>query len=276
MDQLKKTRLDFKISQTAAISRKSASNLIKSSKVLVNNKIITKPSHLIASGDKLDIDQKAASLSLKTPKLKVIYEDNDVVVIDKPVGLLTHSKGAYNSEATVASWLNAKVPSMTGERSGIVHRLDRATSGVMILAKNEATLKFLQTQFSKRKTKKTYIAVVEGVPQKQHAVIDMPIERNPKKPQTFRVGPNGKTAQTEYRVISHNDSTSLVELKPVTGRTHQLRVHLQKIGHPIIGDALYGTVEAERLYLHARVLEITLPGGRRQVFESALPKQFKI
>ena len=156
-----------------------------------------------------------------------------------------------------------------------MHRLDRATSGVIICAKNQAALSFLQKQFSQRKAKKTYMAIVAGHMNPQAAVIDMPIERNPKAPATFRVGPNGKPSTTLYTVVAETPAYSLVELKPTTGRTHQLRVHLAEQKHPIIGDPLYGTgTFGERLYLHALSLEITLPNRERRTFEAPLPPEF--
>lgn len=164
---------------------------------------------------------------------------------------------------------------MNGERAGIVHRLDRATSGVMICAKTPEALSWLQKQFSQRKVKKSYAAVVEGVLKEEEAVIDMPIERNPRKPQLFRVGINGKPAATAYKVLKSNRKLSLLALKPTTGRTHQLRVHLEHLGHPILGDTFYGGKPADRLYLHASSLEITLPNRERKVFKVPMPPQFE-
>jgi RluA family pseudouridine synthase len=152
--------------------------------------------------------------------------------------------------------------------------LDRATSGVIIGAKNAAALSWLQKQFSQRKVKKTYIAIVQGHLPNDHAIIDMPIERNPKKPQTFRVGAQGKAALTEYQVIKLNDTYSMLQLSPQTGRTHQLRVHLAHLGHPIVGDTLYGGKPAERLFLHALSLEITMPSRERKTFTAPLPELF--
>jgi 23S rRNA-/tRNA-specific pseudouridylate synthase len=136
-------------------------------------------------------------------------------------------------------------------------------------------LSFMQKQFSQRKVKKTYMAIAEGQFSLPEAVIDMPIERNPKAPATFRVGHNGKPSVTRYRVIADNASYSLVELTPTTGRTHQLRVHLAEQGHPIVGDPLYGSgVFGDRLYLHALSLEITVPNRQRKVFTAPLPAEF--
>jgi 23S rRNA-/tRNA-specific pseudouridylate synthase len=135
-------------------------------------------------------------------------------------------------------------------------------------------LLFLQKQFSSRTVTKTYIAVLDGIPDKDEAIIDAPIERNPKKPSMFRVGPNGKIAQTYYKVLEKSESRCLVEFTPKTGRTHQLRVHALYIKCPILGDDFYGVAE-KRLYLHAHSLVITLPNGDKKLFTSPLPKEFK-
>ena len=159
-----------------------------------------------------------------------------------------------------------------------MHRLDRATSGVIICAKTPDALTWLQKQFAQRRTKKIYLAIVDGQVDPAAAIIDAPIARNPKKPQTFYVNSTGKTAQTEYRVIKEftkNSKTySLLELKPTSGRTHQLRVHLKYIGHPIVGDPVYGS-GGVNLLLHASSLELTLPSSERKIFESTMPKHFK-
>ena len=144
----------------------------------------------------------------------------------------------------------------------------------MICAKNQSALVYLQKQFAARQVVKTYIAIVEGHLKPPSAIIDMPIERNPKLPSTFRVGPNGKTAQTQYSVLTSSRSYDLVELLPKTGRTHQLRVHMKHTGHPITGDVLYGGNQQQRLFLHAESLDITLPGDKRMTFKAPLPILF--
>lgn len=165
---------------------------------------------------------------------------------------------------------------LQNNRAGIVHRLDRATSGVMICAKTPAALKYLQRQFAQRKTKKTYTAVIAGDIKPAEAIIDMPVERNPRAPATFRVGAQGKSAVTHYKTAASNGRYSLLELRPETGRTHQLRVHLAHQGHPILGDTLYGGEPAERMYLHAKQLEITIPKDHeRKVFVAPVPAVFQ-
>lgn len=271
-------RLDQKVLELLPrLSRSFAAKLVEEGKVTVDGEVLIKPGYKLRSGEQVAVDYDVSELeTIPDIELPVIYEDDDCVVINKPVGVLTHSKGAFNPEATVASWLRDKLSTgMNGDRAGIVHRLDRATSGVLIAAKNQEALSWLQKQFSQRKTKKTYYAVVRGTMPHDHAMIDMPIERNPKKPQTFRAGLDGKSALTEYWVHATDRKHSLLELRPQTGRTHQLRVHLSAIGHPIVGDTLYGGETADRLYLHAEQLEITLPNRERRVFEVPLPPEFR-
>jgi len=283
MEELSKTaprRLDQYVAEyyEAAISRAFAAKLVNDGKVTVNGKVVDKPGYRLRAGDAVVSDFVLEDRpAVPDITLEVLYEDDDCIVINKPIGLLTHSKGAYNPEATVATWLRSRLAidfANVNDRAGIVHRLDRATSGVMITAKNQAALSLFQKQFSQRKVKKTYAAIVAGHLKNSTAVIDMPIERNPKAPATFRVGPNGKSATTLYVVERTTEHFSLLDLKPTTGRTHQLRVHLSQIGHPIIGDPIYSSKTAERLFLHAQSLEITLPNRERKVFTVPLPDSF--
>jgi 23S rRNA pseudouridine1911/1915/1917 synthase len=257
------------------LSRAFAAKLIDDGKVTVNGNT-TKPGYKVKAGDDIAIDYNEDILdTVPDIDLPIIYEDADCIVINKPAGVLTHVQGEFNPEATVASFLRKRSEGLVGDRAGVVHRLDRATSGIIIGAKNQTALRALQLQFADRLAKKTYVAVVEGQLKAPEAVIDMPIERNPKAPATFRVGPNGKQATTRYKVLQETGKYSLIELYPQTGRTHQLRVHLQKIGHPIVGDPLYGSGKhGDRLYLHAKSLEITLPDGERKTFEAPLPPEF--
>jgi 23S rRNA pseudouridine1911/1915/1917 synthase len=156
--------------------------------------------------------------------------------------------------------------------------LDRGTSGVMITAKNSGSLGWLQKQFSQRRVKKVYRAIAEGLIDPKEAVIEAPIGRNPKKPQTFKVLANGRPATTTYRVLKEfkrdGKNYSEIELTPQTGRTHQLRIHLAYIGHPIVGDPVYGHGGGP-IMLHAETLELTLPSKERQKFTSPLPERFK-
>ncbi len=235
-----------------------------------------KPGVKLREGDVVSVDDAPLQLTPKEINLPILYEDDDVLVVDKPTGVLSHAKGGFSDEGTVASFCQKYYSLGTDEvltnRSGIVHRLDRDTSGVMVVAKHAAAQKWLQKQFATRNVKKTYHALVAGVPDPAEAVIDAPIARNPKKPQSFMVKSNGKSARTQYKVQAIGKAC-LLELRPETGRTHQIRVHLAYIRHPIIGDRVYGK-SAERLFLHATKLELTLPNRARTTFESSLPKQF--
>jgi 23S rRNA pseudouridine1911/1915/1917 synthase len=233
--------------------------------------------HKLKVGATIEYDLGPLQAKPEVTPLPVIYEDDNVIVVDKPAGIISHARGRFWQEASVASFIRDRICGMDGERGGIVHRLDRATSGVMICAKNEATLKFLQKQFHDRKVSKTYLAVVEKDPKEAEAKIIAPIARNFNDPKLFCVSPEGKHAETEYKVVGKNTHGSVIELKPLTGRTHQLRIHLQSIGRPIIGDILYGGKPYHRLLLHARSLEIHLPDhSEKSVFLSEAPEEFSV
>ena len=260
-EQPRKTRLDIALqNQYPEFNRSTIKKYIKAGQAAINGNSVDKPNTLVTDTDTLSLHVPEAANIDKPP---VIYEDDNVVVLDKPAGLLTVSKGDFNPEPTLEAYGKA------------VHRLDRDTSGVIILAKNDTTKSALQKQFQDRKTHKTYYAVVVGHPELREAVINIPLARNLKAPTTFQPDQEGRKAITQYRVIDQNDQYSLLELKPQTGRTHQLRVHLTHIGTPILGDKIYGTTPADRMYLHAQALEITIPEGQRKIFTANLPKEFK-
>jgi 23S rRNA pseudouridine1911/1915/1917 synthase len=276
MEATRRMRLDsFVAQEKPRISRAFAAKLIENGQVLVNGKP-EKPGYRLHEHDTVSIDFDEDTLGVVPDiDLPILYEDNDVVVVNKPEGVISHARGLYWDEPSVASFIRQRNVDLVGERAGIVHRLDRATSGVMICAKNPATMKFLQKQFADRKVTKTYVAVVEGQLLPEEAVVNIPIERNPKAPSSFRVGPNGKPATTYYKVLEQGSHYGLIQLQPKTGRTHQLRVHLQKLGHPIVGDPLYGRGKlGDRLFLHAKSLTIRLPSGEEKTFEAKTPEIF--
>ena len=271
-----KVRLDIYLSTKfdTTISRSLWQKYIKAGYVSVNNKAVTTPKFEVDETDEIALnlpEKEQADVDLP-----ILYEDDDVIVVNKPSGLLTHAKGGLSDEPTVAEIIRPKTSFATDtDRPGIVHRLDRDTSGLLIVAKNSESAAHLQRQFAERTAKKTYIAITDGKPKLNAAKIDLPIGRNPSAPSTFRIDPNGKQAQTTYPVLAENDTQSLVELKPTTGRTHQLRVHLAHLNAPILGDRVYGKSSDCRMMLHAQKLEITLPSGERKVFEAAIPDEFK-
>lgn len=265
---------NFACKQFPDLSRAYVQRLLEQGDLTVNGEQ-AKSGLRLKAGDELELHIDLADVQkIEDIDLPILYQDDDVVVINKPTGVISHSRGKYWYEPSVASFMR-QVSGQEGERSGIVHRLDRATSGVMICAKNQSAMKVLQKQFADRTVQKTYIAIINGNLDPAEAIIDLPIERNPKKPQTFRVGPQGKSAQTYYKVLQTTDTLSMIELKPKTGRTHQLRVHLAHLKHPIVGDELYDGPEAERLMLHAHTLTIKLPNGTEKEFTAPLPNEFK-
>ncbi len=268
-------RLDSYVSsKIPSVSRSFIQKLEEQGKVLVNSQK-ARTSHKIREHDIIEVDfDETAVHNTPTINMEVLYEDDDCLVVNKPAGLLTHSKGAFNPEATVASFIRPKLTGLSGERAGIVHRLDRATSGVIITAKTPEAMAWLQKQFSQRKVKKTYFAIIEGHLKPNQAIIDIPIERHPRTPKIFRTSAGGKPAITGYKVAETSPHYSLVELTPQTGRTHQLRVHLSHLGHSIVGDTFYQGKTSERLYLHAQRLELTLPNRTRKVFEVPVPEEF--
>lgn len=269
-----KTRLDVELAERYPdISRSTWQKHIKAGHISVNGEVLSSTKQDIIKSDDIAIAIPEMT-DFSGDSLPVIFMDDNVIVINKPIGVLSHSKGAMNDEFTVADFF-ARYSTYNADtnRPGIVHRLDRDTSGVMIGARNLETATMLQKQFADRKTKKTYMAVVDGIPKSPKAQIDLPIGRNPSAPSTFRVDVKGKAALTTYEVIAQNDKNALVQLVPRTGRTHQLRVHMKYIGTPIKGDKVYGK-ESDRLYLHARSLEITIPTSDRRTFEAPLPDSF--
>lgn len=260
-----KRRLDLVlVEKYPAYNRSSLQSFIKSGFVKVNGEIAKKPNEQVEEDAviELTVPERAKIL----PEIPVLYEDDHVLVLNKPAGLLSMAKGEYCPEPTLEDY------------GLLVHRLDRDTSGVVILAKDEATQSMLRKQFQDRKTHKTYYAIINGAPKLPEALIDLPISRNLKRPTTFQVDQNGKPAQTYYRIVESKNGKSLVELKPTTGRTHQLRVHLRHLSTPILGDPVYGDEKsAPRLMLHAKELEITIPGtdgGIRKVFTAPVPDEF--
>jgi len=260
---VEKVRLDVLMSGIfKSYNRSTLQKFIEYGFVTVDGQMVKKANSKFEPGVKID---------LKIPQImknadlvpEVIYEDEQVLVLNKPAGLLSMAKGEYCPENTL-------------EHYGLlVHRLDRDTSGVVILAKDEKTQVFLKKQFQDRKAHKVYYAIISGKMKLNEARIDLPMARDLKRPTTFKIDPNGKPAETFYKVMKEDNEHSLLELSPTTGRTHQLRVHLKYLGHPIVGDTVYGGEKAERLFLHAKKLEITLPGGRRTTFEAPLPKEFE-
>jgi len=210
--------------------------------------------------------------------IKIIYEDKDILAINKPTGLVVHG------ENSLVDWLIKKYPEIKGvgedpERPGIVHRLDKDTSGVLLIAKNQKSFEYLKEQFQNRKIKKKYIVLVCGKLKVESGVIDLPIGRSKtplKRLASEKARGKLREAITEYKVIKKFDNYTLVEAFPKTGRTHQIRVHFKAIGHPVAGDKLYGRQNnLNRQFLHANSLEFNLLNGARIKLEADLPEDLK-
>lgn len=273
-EKVERVRLDkVLVEKYPKYNRSTLQTFIRAGFVTIDKKVALKPNTEIEENQEVKLtlpteytDEDFKKQEIKKRRPETIYEDKNVLVLNKPSGLLSVRKNEYSPEPTLEDY-------------GLVaHRLDRDTSGVVILAKNKETQSLLRKQFQYRKAHKTYYAIVEGRPKLDEAMIDLPISRNVKHPTTFLVGPNGKPSQTYYKVIKSNDKYSLLELRPTTGRTHQLRVHLSYLGTPILGDRVYGSAKPDsdlRLYLHASKLEITILKGDRKIFEAPIPKEFE-
>ncbi|MEX2053976.1 MAG: RNA pseudouridine synthase [Candidatus Colwellbacteria bacterium] len=203
---------------------------------------------------------------------EIIYENKDVVVINKPAGLLVHDDGK-GTEDTLVDWLRINFPEVStvgdepDQRPGIVHRLDKDTSGIMLIPRNQAYFEYLKNLFQQKQINKTYWAIVKGAPRKDEGVINSPISLKPGTiKRTIHGGKMTKEAITNFRVLRRLDGYCLIEASPKTGRTHQIRVHLSSIGSPVVGDKLYGSKknkeEAPRHMLHARGVEFELEQGK--------------
>ncbi len=280
-------RLDTFIAQNCEgkFSRSSVGKLIGQGRVKLNGQVVSSKSIKIKEEDVIEIDYEEPQAN---GDLIILYESDDEIVISKPAGMLSHAKGPISGEVSVSDWLHPRTTDLDLARSGIVHRLDRATSGVMILAKNPESKSWLMKQFSDRNVHKKYLAIIEGAPEilrqaqdessseKIRFKIDMPIGRNPKKLTTFYVTDSGRQAQTEVEVLDSNGKESLVLLSPKTGRTHQLRVHMWANGWPILGDPFYnpGFKDGQELMLHALSLVIQDTGKEWKEFSAPLPDYF--
>ena len=266
-----KVRLDVLMTEIfTSYNRSTLQKFIEAGYVSVKGEVVAKPNQKFERGTKI-ILRLPEEMRNSDIEPEVIYEDGDVLVVNKPCGMLSEPRGEYCPEKTL------------GDYGLVVHRLDRDTSGVVIIAKTEEVQMFLKRQFKAREVSKTYVAVVLGQLKLDEARLDLPLLRNLKRPTTFLVDARGKSAETFYKVLRTNGELSLVELRPTTGRTHQLRVHMKYLGHSILGDRVYGDADKtqalklkpKRLYLHAERLKIKLPSGEMKEFVAPVPQEFE-
>jgi 23S rRNA pseudouridine1911/1915/1917 synthase len=268
------------------LSRSQLQRLIQAELVTVNG-APTKASYRVAPGDAIVArvpPPEPTSLVAEPIPLDIVYEDADLVVVNKPAGMVVHP--AYGHVAgTVINAILARCPELTSEtgstRPGVVHRLDKDTSGLLVVAKNDAALRDLQGQFKGREVKKVYLALVEGRLTPERGLIDAAVGRDPLRRQRMAVVKRGgREARTQYRVLEYFAEYTLVEAQPLTGRTHQIRVHFASVGHPVVGDPVYGFRQQRlglaRQFLHAHTLGFRLPGSHQYVeFTADLPGELK-
>jgi len=282
-----KTRLDKALaSAQAEISRSQIQRDIEAGLVSVNAEIITSPKHIVRRGDKISYQPAPArQIKPKAIELKTLYNNHGLLIIDKPAGLAVHPgaglKGDSLADALLYQFKDIKLVGEEG-RSGIVHRLDKDTSGVMMVALTQAMYEHLKDAFAERKVNKEYIALVQSDLHKMHDVIDLPVGKSKTdfRKYTTRNFLQPKPALTEYWVLERLDGWTLVRVRLHTGRTHQIRVHFSSLGHPLAGDSLYGgkTVKLpglKRQFLHAKRIEVQLPDGTWIEAESEFPTDLK-
>lgn len=267
-------------------SRVAIQRLIENEKVLVNGKKI-KPSYKIQENDEIAMEEiEPVEIALKAQEipLDIIYEDKDIIVVNKPKGMVVHP-GNGNPDGTLVNAIMAickdSLSGIGGEiRPGIVHRLDKDTSGIIIVAKNDKAHINLSEQIKDHKVKKTYIALVKGIVKENTATINMPIGRSEKDRIKMAVTKKGKEAITHFKVLKRYDKYTLLQVNIETGRTHQIRVHLSQIGYPIVGDEVYSKGKNEwnikGQCLHAKSLEFVHPTtGEKMYLEAPLPEYFE-
>ncbi len=267
--------------QVPALSRSRIKQLIEDGFLRVNGSVV-KPSHRLEDGDELVLRIPPVEEVQLVPEhipLRIVYEDEEVAVVDKPADLVVHPAPGHE-RGTLANALVARYPDLPLDedgRPGIVHRLDKNTSGLILVAKNEAARRDLQGQFKRGEVEKVYLALVHGKVEPVNGVIDAPIGRDARDRKRMAVARSrGRQAVTQYHVLEHLGDFTLLEVRPQTGRTHQVRVHLAFVGHPVVGDEMYGHRKQRlgimRQFLHAHRLGFRLPAsGAHLELVSELP-----
>lgn len=286
-EEYAKLRLDKAIAlKYTDLSRTNIQKLIEEENVFVNDKK-AKASYKVEVGDKIQIEEiEAKEISLKAQDipLDVVYEDNDIIVVNKQKGLVVHPANGNPDGTLVNAIMSICKDSLSGIggeiRPGIVHRLDKDTSGLIIIAKNDKAHIHLSEQIKNHEVKKTYIALVRGVIKENEATINMPIGRSEKDRKKMAVTKNGKNAITHFKVIKRYEKYTLLEIKIETGRTHQIRVHMSYIGYPIVGDTVYSNGKnpfgVTGQMLHAAKLTFKHPITNEELnLEAPLPEYFK-
>lgn len=282
-------RLDkFLVSRLPGYSRTRLQALIKNGSILVDGVVVQKSSQLIGQGDQIQVyipPPEPSGLIPEAIPLDIIFENDDLMMVNKPAGMVVHPAAGHTKGTLVQAAL-AHAPEMAGiggeKRPGVVHRLDKDTSGLILLAKNDQAHHYLQDQFRLRRTIKTYLALVDGKPPTPSGRIEAPVGRDSLRRQLMAITQidKGREAVSEYRTLEPFREHTLLEVHPLTGRTHQIRVHMKFIGCPVAGDTVYGhrhsTIDLARQFLHAARLTILLPGEvKPRTFEAPLPNDLE-
>lgn len=274
-------RLDLFLSSRLNLSRSQIQKLIEEGKIRVDGSRVKK-NYLLVGGEEISFErQQEKGLLIQEMELDVIYEDQWMAVINKPAGLVVHPGSGLN-EATLVSGLLARGWSLSDlggdERPGIVHRLDRDTSGLLVVAKDNDSHRYLQEEIVSRRMKRIYWALVEGQPKWENTTVEGYLERHPRRPTAYRLANQGRYSRTFFRLLESSKGYSLIECQLDTGRTHQIRVHLKSLHLPIVGDRDYGSrssvKKASRQLLYAKRLELVHPTGKKMVFEAPIPQDF--
>ena len=276
-------RLDNYLSLKTDISRSKIQSLIKEGNILVNEKE-EKSSYKVRVDDEITLNYVETENHLEPEKmdLDIIYEDSDILVINKQNGLVVHpAPGNYNHTlANALSYYSDTLSDINGEfRPGIVHRIDAYTTGLLVVAKNNKAHEFLASELASKNIKRTYEALVWGIIKEDTGTIDAPIGRDPKDRKKMAVVANGKNAITNFKVLDRFKRATLLEIELETGRTHQIRVHMNYINHPVVNDPVYGNypkIDETGQVLHAKKLELIHPTTKeKMVFEAEIPEEFK-
>ncbi len=286
-------RLDVALVKgTSGLSRSQIQRLVSQGNIFVDGVVSSKSAAVLNGSETVLIrvpPPVPTSLSAEDIPLDIVYEDNDLLVVDKPSGMVVHPSAGHRT-GTLVNAVLAHAPQMTGvggeQRPGIVHRLDKDTSGIIVVAKNDLAHRFLQAQFKERTVEKSYLGLVYGVPPSSNGRVETAIGRDKKfrKRMAIYHEKSSKTrfAVTRYSTVEKFDGWTLLKIKPITGRTHQIRVHMSYLGCPIVGDLLYGNRRMvsdlhglQRQFLHAARLKIAIPKGDTRIFISPLPKDLE-
>lgn len=282
-------RLDhFLVERLPEFSRSRLQGLIKDGFVTIDNVPAKKAGQKLELGSKVEVripPPAPTNLVGEDIPLDIVFENNGLLVVNKPAGMVVHPAAGHATGTLVHAVLGYD-PDIEGiggeERPGVVHRLDKETSGLILLAKNDRTHHWLQDQFRLRKVEKTYLALVDGAPPTPSGRVEAPIGRDPSHRKKMAIMPSGKgrEAISEYITLESFEKHTLLEFHPYTGRTHQIRLHCMFLGCPIVGDKIYGhrkqSIELDRHFLHAARLKIILPGGKKaQTFEAPLPDELQ-